>query len=151
MDRLAKEKVKLYYLGVRPWTRHSLVLVVAGLVYVGIGLAFFRVPELTEKEYRTIEVALRFMPLHGWGMVFLGTGLSAILSARWPPTAEKWGYSALTGLSSGWAAVYALSYIFGDAPINNLTSTLVWSLMAFLWWAISGLLNPSSAVRHGSG
>jgi hypothetical protein len=77
-------------------------------------------------------------------------GALAILSSRWPPISKTWGYMVLTGLSAGWAAFFALSVICGPSPVANLSNTLSWGLIAFLWWAISGLLNPND-VRLQAG
>lgn len=149
MNVRQRESFKRRYWGTRPWTRHSMVLMVAGFVYMAIGYAYFNA-ELTEDRREAIEVGLRWTNIQGWGIVFFLTGLSASISSRWPPVAEKWGYMVLTGLSAGWAAVYALSIIFSGSPVQNFTAVLLWGLMAFLWWAISGLLNPP-AVFNGRG
>lgn len=145
MDRFAKERLKVNYLSLRPWSRHSLVLLVAGFVYIAIGVAYIS-DVLSEERQAALVVALNIMPLYYWGFVFSLAGIAAILSSRWPPRHEKWGYVALTGISSGWAAAYFLGVVFHLTPISNITSVLIWSLTAFLWWAISGLSNPPQSL-----
>lgn len=145
-------KVKNYW-GVRPWTRHSLVLVVAGFAYIAIGIAYYVSNVAPEREV-ALEVALQWMSLDYWGILFIAVGCLAALSSRWPPFADTWGYMALTGISAGWGSTYALSIIFGNSPLTNATSAILWSLVAFMWWGISGLINPDRvvvAVIHGSG
>jgi hypothetical protein len=129
----------------RPWKRHSLVLLVTGLVYVFIGIAYITTGP---RQSRTValQIALDWWSLDVWGGVFILSGLLAILSSRWPPFSETWGYFVLTGLSAGWSGFYATGVIFGDSPTSNLNGALSWGLIAFLWWAISGLTNPTTVI-----
>ena len=137
------------WMGLRPWKRHGLVLMVAGLIYCMIGLTFaFTTPSPARIE--ALWLAFQWMPQHFWGVVWMIAGALAILSSRWPPISKTWGYMVLTGLSAGWAAFFALSVICGPSPVANLSNTLSWGLIAFLWWAISGLLNPND-VRLQAG
>lgn len=131
--------------GIRPWKRHSLVLLVAGLVYILIGISYaFTDP--TPSRLVALEFALHWCSFQVWGGVFILSGILSIVSSRWPPVSETWGYTVLTGLSAGWAGFYAVGVIFGDANVSNLSGTLSWGLLAFMWWAISGLVNPTTVV-----
>lgn len=132
--------------GIRPWQRHSLVLSVAGTVYVLIGLSYI-VSEPSATRSQALAYALLWLPAQGWGVVFVVTGLLAIISSRWPPISRTWGYTVLTGLSAGWAAFYAAGIIWNDAAASNWSSVFSWGLVSFLWWAISGLVNPPVVVR----
>ena len=136
--------------GIRPWTRHSLVLLVAGLSYVAIGMSYFyALPN--GPRWDALVLAREWMPLRYWGAVFVLAGLLAVVSARWPPVAETWGYMVLTGLSAGWGMFHLLGVLVENAPRAGYTSAATWFLVAFLWWSISGLANPSRVViRHGS-
>lgn len=127
--------------GIRPWTRHGLVLMVAGCVYILVGFSYV-ITEATGSREVALQFALEWLPKAGWGYIFISAGIMSIISSRWPPISETWGYSVLTGLSAAWASFYAVGVIFGDSPPTNLSSTLTWGIIAFLWWAISGLLNP---------
>lgn len=128
--------------GVRPFRRHSLVLLVAGAVYVLIGIAFV-VTEPSPGRALALYMPLNWTGQAVWGAVWICAGSMAIISSRWPPISETWGYIVLTGLSAGWAAAYFVNIIFGDSPWGNISSVFSWGLVAFLWWAISGLLNPA--------
>lgn len=132
--------------GLRPWRRHSYVLTVAGFVYLLIGLVYILVPFPPDRT-TGISLALAWMPLPGWGVVWSLVGCLALASTRWPQFNETWGYTALTALSALWAFIYLLSIIFLGAPFLGLTAVLVWSLMGFLWWAISGLRNPDDVPK----
>lgn len=131
---------------IRPWERHSLVLLVAGLVYIAIGQSFIST-EAQPQRLVALEFALNWfgisLSLDFWGWVFIAHGIMAIISARWPPISEKWGYFLLTGLSTAWAMFYLMGITLGDAPAQNVSGVLSWCLIAFMWWAISGLMNPS--------
>ena len=131
--------------GIRPWRRHSLVLMVAGLAYVAIGNSYILAAP-TEARRRALVIALSWFPIQYWGAIWIMVGVGAIISARWPPVVETWGYVALTGLSAGWSATYLMGIIFKGAPSSGFTQVIVWGLMAFLWWAISGLVNPDKVV-----
>ena len=135
------------WLDIRPWQRHSLVLTVAGLIYIAIGASYF-VTEITPSRARALVVALELLALKQWGVVFILSGALAMISARWPPISRTWGYMVLCGLSAGWSAVYLTGVVLIGAPSTNLSSFVTWGLIAFLWWAISGLLNPLKVARH---
>lgn len=123
------------------WTRHSLVLTVAGLIYVGIGFAFIVSPGYVGKD-PSLKSALNLMDLDDWGVVYIVVGLGAMTSAHAPIGKKNWGYMLLTALSSAWAALYTMSVLFGGAPKIALLSGLIWLQLAFIWWAVSGLLSP---------
>lgn len=132
-------------LRMRPWSRHSMVLLVAGLVYIGVGCSLIT-NDLSPARARSLAIALQFFPADFWGWVWVICGIMAVISSRWPAVAESWGYVVLTGLSSGWSATYLMGVIVLDVPRINISSALVWGLVAFMWWAISGLVNPDKVV-----
>lgn len=131
-----------YKWGLRPWTRHSLVVLVAGFVYVGVG-ATYSLSAAPESRQSSLAFALWFMPIQGWGVVWVAVGALAVVSSRWPPASETWGYQALSGLAALWSCIYLLG-IISSGP-QNLSGGLVWALVAFLWWAIAGLVSPAPA------
>lgn len=124
----------------RPWRRHSTVLAVAGTVYALVGFSYI-VADANPSRQVALQLALQWMPLPAWGVVWIITGLLAFLSSRWPPASETWGYTAMTGLAAGWSAFYLIGIALG-APAQGFSGVLVWGLVAFMWWAISGLVNP---------
>lgn len=140
-----KDKVVENFWGIRPFKRHSLVLMVAGVAYTLTGVTYI-LAEPTENRRLALAVALNFFPIEFWGSIFILIGLLSFISSRWPPVAETWGYMVLSALSAGWSATYAAGVIFEDSPISNLTGVLTWGLFAFVWWGISGLVNPDKTV-----
>ena len=136
-----KEIVLHPWRGLRPWKRHSLVLMVAGLVYIGIGCSYI-FGDSSSSRAISLEIALRWFSLHQWGVVFILAGTLSIVSSRWPPISKTWGYMVLTGLSVQWAGWYAAGILVGDAPSGNMSAVATWGLIGFMWWAISGLRNP---------
>jgi hypothetical protein len=147
-DRHITNTRKLW--GLRPWKRHSTILLVAGFLYVLIGIQYI-VAEPSEGRNRALAVILQVAPIHIWGGLFFTAGLLAMISSRWPPTTHVWGYMVLTGLSSGWGATYATGLIFSHAPPTNIGQSIVWGVLAFMWWAISGLPNPVAMEEDSNG
>jgi hypothetical protein len=147
-----KARLKRHYFKLRPFKRHSLVLMVAGVVYVVNGLSYMLTTP-TPARLEALTVSLKWFPLDVWGGVWVAVGLLAVISSRWPPVFESWGYMVLTGLAAGWSATYLMGIVFYHTHMTNLSGVLTWGLLAFLWWAVSGLLNPDKeAVQtHGTG
>jgi hypothetical protein len=145
MEESLHVKLIRNFWGLRPWKRHSTILMVAGIMYAFIGYAFFSAPPNKTRDVMLV-VVLQIAPIQFWGGVFFFAGILTSISARWPRHAETWGYMVLTGLSAGWAAAYLMGVSFFKAPTAGITAALVWSLLAFIWWAISGLLNPDKTA-----
>lgn len=130
----------------RPWQRHSLVLTVAGFVYILYGVVSLGLHPVDQERRVTLHVALQPLPfVHispiAWAGAWVFVGLLALASTRWPPQSKTWGYAAMSGLATCWALVYALGIPLG-ASSDSIGGALVWFLIGFLWWAISGLVNP---------
>lgn len=135
------------YYGIRPWTRHGLVLMIAGLAYVGIGITYaFGKPGPSRTA--ALDIALRWMSLESWGFIFMLVGVLAVLSSRWPPFSRTWGYTVLTGMAAAWSAFYTAGILLSDSRASHLSGAFVWGLLAFMWWAISGLLNPDKTEEE---
>jgi hypothetical protein len=136
---------KRHILGLRSYNRHSLILTIAGISYMLTGSTYI-LSSLTPSRKLALAVALRWFSIDTWGALFVIIGLLAVLSSRWPKPYKSWGYAVLTGLSAGWSATYAAGVIFEDAPVGNFSVVLQWGLLAFLWWAIPGLVSPDKTV-----
>lgn len=141
MSPTPRARFKRNYIGVRPWTRHSLVLLVAGMVYVFIGTVYVRTP-VGGPTWEALSSARNWFSLDQWAFLWIVVGALAMISSRWPPVAEKWGYMALTALAAAWGAFYIMGVIFGGNSVGTVAVGLVWWLVGFLWWAISGLVSP---------
>lgn len=139
---LPRHSLVMRMFALRPWQRHSLVLAVAGTVYVLVGVSYI-VSRPTPSREASLGIAISWWPLPVWGAIWVVVGLLAILSSRWPPASETWGYTTMTGLSAGWSSFYLFGIVLDGAPAQGFSGVLVWGLVAFMWWAISGLVNPS--------
>lgn len=133
----------------KQWKRHDVILCVGGLLYALVGF-YYIASRNAQSRFLSLEILLRVAPMTFWGGCFIFAGVLAIISSRWPPFAETWGYVVFTSISAGWAAAYLMSMLFGDAPSTNWISTIVWGLFAFIWWAVSGLLNPDKTAVTNS-
>lgn len=135
----------LRWWGLRPWKRHSTILAVAGFLYALAGFQYIVTgPSPLRDAY--LAVLLQFAPVQFWGGVFVMSGLLAIISSKWPRITETWGYMVLTGLSSGWAATYLTGVIFFHAPKTGIGQSIIWGCLGFMWWGVSGLLNPDRSA-----
>lgn len=133
--------------GFRGWTRHSLILIFAGIMYIGIGIAFLNTPAIYAKD-PSLKIALAWFSLDGWGWIYICCGSATMLSSLWPMGSEKWGYTVLSSLSSAWSVFYLFAVIFvKGVPKLVLIQSLLWGILAFLWWAISGLISPEAAKQ----
>jgi hypothetical protein len=126
---------------VRPWKRHSLALLTGGMLYVVLGLSYILVP-LTPQNKGGLHIALEWASIDFWGSVFVFCGILAIISSRWPPISETWGYTVLTALSAGWSVTYMIGIWFYDASLVNWRGVITFGILGFMWWVISGLQNP---------
>lgn len=133
----------------REWKRHDVILCVGGLLYMLVGVYYIATRNASSRN-ASLEILLRVAPMTVWGSMFIFAGVLSIISSRWPPFAETWGYVVLTSVSAGWATAYLMGMLFANGPITNIISTIVWGLFGFVWWAVSGLLNPDkTAVANG--
>lgn len=126
----------------KPWSRHSMILIIAGITYIVKGLAHARIPQSPEHE-QVLYFALELMPYEKWGWVFIFVGLFTILSARWPAWTRTAGYTALTGWSAAWAAFYLVGIAHTPERLPYFSVAMTWAMVAFLWWSISGLIDHS--------
>jgi hypothetical protein len=136
--------------GLRPWKRHSTILMVIGFMFFLAGIQYI-VTKPSKAREEALYTLTQFAPVEFWGALFAAAGLMAMISSRWPPLAETWGYMVLTGLSSGWAATYLTGVIFFHTPAANLSQVIIWGCFGFMWWAISGLPNPERTVDKDHG
>jgi len=127
--------------GFRKFERHGLVLFVAGIIYVLVGVAY-ALADPTPARLESLKYAVTILSYNNWGYVFIFIGLLAMVSSKWPPISETWGYQALTGQSTAWCGFYLTGILFGGAPWSGITGALLWGILGFMWWAVSGLVNP---------
>lgn len=134
------------FMGLRKeWKRHDVILCVGGFLYILVGI-YYAATSRADSRSISLEILVSVAPMSFWGSLFMFAGALSIISSRWPPFAETWGYVVLTGISAGWAAAYLMGMLFADAPSTNLIAALVWGIFAFVWWAVSGLLNPDKTA-----
>lgn len=132
----------------RPWQRHSLVLSVAAFFYAAYGVTYIALPQGSLRA-ASLELPRNLMPLWAWGFLWVSVGVGALLSTRWPPWSKTWGYVLLAGMATLWGSQYLLGVLLLNTPATSLSGALVWYLVAFIWWAISGLVNPDDIPDGG--
>lgn len=145
------------YYKFRPFTRHSLVLLVGGFMIFVYGFVIHTWSPDGPRA-ASIELALKLAPLGFWGTLWSLTGLLSMVSSIWPVMSEKWGYTLLTAASSGWGAIYLTGLFVPGNSLGEMGGAILWNLIAFLWWATAGLMNPEKVIvvfepepTHGDG
>lgn len=135
--------------GLRPWKRHGLILMVSGTMYLIIGVQYIITQETPGRRV-ALAAVLQVAPIQFWGGVFATCGVLAMISSRWPPVTETWGYIVLSGISAAWSTAYLAGIFWFDSPEQNTTQVMLWGGFAFMWWAVSGLLNPdrTAVITH---
>lgn len=133
----------------KPFDHHGMVLTVGGMTYILTGFSLFFGDDLGRLRQTYLVVAANMFPLRIWALIFILGGVLASVSGRWPAFCTRpWGYMTLSGLASGWSAVYFLGWAFGKAPLTNINYAVLWGLMALLWWAVSGLVDPGELAME---
>lgn len=133
------DRTKRPFRSLKPWTRHSAILIVAGFVYISIGFVqIYTVP--TPQQKVALYYAEQLFSLDVWGMWFIFVGSIAILSSRWPNWPRAWGFAILTGFSAAWSSFYFAGATLTDARVVYFGTGATWALVAYLWWALSGMV-----------
>lgn len=131
---------------IRPWSRHSGILLVIGFGHIAIGASHLYL-ETESPRSQMLAIALNVAPASFWALLFMIIGLFIVLSSLWPKGYDKWGYSVATGLSVGWGAVYIVGAFFQEEYYGaNVAMGLSYTLLGFLYWGISGLVNPADVA-----
>lgn len=134
--------------GLRPWKRHSTALLVVGVLYIFIGYQYIVTPANPVRT-RALFAVLQVAPISVWGSMFIFAGVLALVSTRWPPLTETWGYVVVTGLSTGWAATYLTGIWFFQSPVQNYSQVFLWGTLGFMWMVFAGFPNPEKGARRG--
>lgn len=134
------------WLALRPWGIRSRVLVLIGTIWAAIGIHYIVSPWTTDARAAR-ALALFLVDSHVfWGALFLGIGVLACISSRWPPHQDTWGYVGLVGTSTFWACVNAAG-AFSTDLVKGATGALVWAALAYLLYSISLLAEPARKRR----
>lgn len=124
---------------VRPWDRHGLILLIAGLTYILIGVAYM-VSEDPYVDQDQLRLALYIAPYFVWYVGFIVVGVIAMVSSRWPSTTRPIGYAALTAWSTAWAGFHIIGGLSQPINVTYIVGGLMMGMLGFLWWAISALI-----------
>lgn len=126
---------------VKPWDRHGLILLTAGISYILLGITY-SLSEVTQSRRDHLELMIDIMPFELWTKGFFVVGVISIISSRWPSKPRTLGYATLTGWTSLWSGFYIIGGLTEPMGEAYISVGLAWATMAFLWWAISGLISP---------
>jgi hypothetical protein len=131
------------WLQLRPWQEHSLVVTLAGSIYLAYGVFTFlhQTGERADQLRAVIDLTGgHFWP---WAALWVTVGALAIVSSRWPVWSKLWGYAVMQCLATLWALAYFTGVLFLGVPSAGLGGGIVWGIVVVLWYAIARLANPS--------
>lgn len=135
------------WLQLRPWREHSLVVSLAGAIYVVYGVFIWA--QQTPERHQQLMVLTRLS--HGvfwpWCLLWIIVGGLAVVSSRWPVMSQTWGYAVMQALAACWALAYLTGYLFLGVSSANLGGAIVWGLLVVMWYAIARLVNPSDIAQ----
>ena len=114
-----------------PVGRRGGALIVFGLGFVFYGM-LLQAPRTPESAAQ-LGPAASILPVDAWGVVFIGSGLAAIVASRLPQGRDRIGFLPLVGLSIWWG----VSGLLG-APSWGWVGALMWLLVATLALIIVG-------------
>lgn len=92
--------------------RRGAVLVLFGVIYGLIGINYIQ-GNLSPTGAANLHLALRWMPIQGWGVVWVVGGCLALIASHWPPGKDWWGYGVLSALSVSWCAFSGTGALYG--------------------------------------
>jgi len=125
----------------KPWDRHGLILTTVGVSYILISIVLLLSDQSTS-GLSNVKDILAVAPYPYWCGALIVVGCASILSAILNSIPRTLGYVVLTGWSTFWAGVHIIGGLSYPMDLSYVSLGMIWALMAFLWWAISGLLSP---------
>lgn len=137
------------WLALRPWNRHSLILSILGVLYLGAGVIWL-VNEVTTTRAAQMALPLTWTGGAWWplSMAWILVGSATLLSTRWPPFYSRWGYVATGGLASFWGLCAATSAVAYGNWSAGLSGVFIYAIITILIWGIAGMVAPIPAPPH---
>lgn len=132
------------YMMLKPFGVRGLVLSTLGVLWVLIGVSGLTVG-LSPLSVLTIDYMLDelfFLNTVTVSAAWIATGIMGIITSRWPPYQDSWGFFFLAPMPMFWALLHLVGAIF-HGPILGVLVTVVYAVMCVLLWGISKLEDPS--------
>lgn len=124
--------------------RRGAVLSLKGTMVVLYGYALLVQPP---RDTRGIQLLLDLMPLRAWAWTWIAAGVTAIVSACWPPGQDWPGYPAVYFVVAPWALGSLASWGLYDNP-RGWVSAAIWG--AFCGVAVVVAEWPEPEHRGGA-
>jgi uncharacterized membrane protein len=113
------------------------VLVLLGFIFILTGFGFVKHPELNPAAKAQLHTALQIAPIQFWGVMFIISGLVAMISSRWPPGQSVWGYGTLAIVSIWWTSMYVTGWLYLGVT-GAYRGALSWATTSLIILIISG-------------
>jgi hypothetical protein len=123
-------------------SRRSLVLLLFGVLYVLIGASYIGLEDqITSSPFgaQSYHAQLALMPLDGWSLAFIGTGVAGLLGGL--TGRQPLGFGALVVMASAWGVEFIASWVttgYDRAAI----AALMWVGLAAALCIIAGWPDP---------
>ena len=137
--------------------RQGAILLFYGLTAVLFGLAYILIPP-SAVGTRNLVFALRFLPLHAWGGVWLTIGVIAVVSAFAGINKHKWALTLLLLMFIIWGVAYLsssiasfLGVINNSAPLSAVVFAVFSFLQALILIVVAGWPEPADNPPRSAG
>lgn len=119
-------------------------LICFGLIYIVLGQSY-----LTSVHPAALDAlrGTRFMPLAGWGAVWVAAGVVAVISGLlYSPAKDRWGFLCLNCLAFWWGLSYGAAWLFDGLHGGWRTAVVYWAFSAAAL-IMSGMIDPATVDR----
>jgi peptidoglycan/LPS O-acetylase OafA/YrhL len=114
--------------------RRGAILLSYGTVWALYGYGQFISPPA---EQPGLTLAVQMMPLHAWAILWIGTGLLAVVAAWLKQGVDWFGFVALVLIVLPWMLSYFVSWLQGDFP-RGWVAAAVWAAIAVPVLVVAG-------------
>lgn len=90
-------------------------------------------------------VVLRFSPAWVWGVVMVGVACTTGFCSYCHYGRDRWGFIIYTTFCVGWGCMFIAGFLFFDAPLRAVGSSVIWLLFGGGMAAVSAL--PNTPLR----
>lgn len=131
--------------GFRRVDRRARFLALIGGAFLVLGYSFTG-DRPTSAGRDALRLAQGVMPLWGWGLLWMGTGVLVIVGAI-GTRVSRWTFGLAVMPPLGWGAWYMLGWIAGDST-RGWVSALIYWMFGVAVYTVAGLIDPTVVIAR---